>query len=128
MIETPRGEVFLNKTSLKARLEWNDDFQPKHQARFTRAQKYVDSEVLRRSEPYVPLLTGMLIKTGILGTVQGSGVVEWLAPYARPQYYSARKPGSQTGPLRGPYWFERGKAVWGKEVIDGARRIAGGRV
>ena len=127
VIETPRGKVFLNKAGLKARLEWNDDFQPKHQARFTRAQKYVDSEVLRRSEPFVPLLTGMLIKTGILGTVQGSGVVEWLAPYAKPQYYSARKPGSQTGPLRGPHWFQRMKQVEGRDIVTGARRIAGGR-
>jgi hypothetical protein len=41
------------------------------------------------------------------------------------QYYSARKPGSQTGPLRGPFWFERMKQVSGKTILAGARHIAG---
>lgn len=127
VIETPRGKVFLNEEGTKAYLSWNTNFQPKHQKRYSAAQKFVDSEVLRRSEPYIPLLTGMLIKTGILGTDIGSGTVEWIAPYAKRQYFSPRKPGSQTGPLRGPYWFERGKAVWGRNVIAGARHIAGGR-
>lgn len=126
VIETPRGRVFLTKSGTKAKLEWNTDFQPKHQQRFSRAQKFIDSEVLRRSEPYIPLLTGMLVKSGILGTVPGSGLVSWIAPYARKNYYLARKPGSQTGPLRGPLWFERMKAVDGQDIIAGARRIAGG--
>jgi hypothetical protein len=127
IIETPRGKIIVNEANLKAELTWNPDFQPKHQRRFSRAQQYVDSEVLRRSEPYIPLLTGTLIKSGILGTEIGSGVVQWIAPYAKAQYYMKRKNPSTTGPLRGPQWFERGKAVWGRDVIAGARRIAGGR-
>jgi hypothetical protein len=127
VIETPRGKVFLTRSGTKAKLEWNTNFQPKHQVRFTQAQKFVDNEVLRRSEPYIPLLTGMLIKSGILGTVPGSGVVSWIAVYARKNYYSTRKPGSQTGPLRGPHWFERMKQVDGRDIVTGARRIAGGR-
>jgi hypothetical protein len=127
VIETPRGKVFLTRSGTKAKLEWNTNFQPKYQERFTRAQKFVDNEVLRRSEPYIPLLTGMLIKSGILGTVPGRGVVSWIAVYARKNYYSARKPGSQTGPLRGPHWFERMKQVDGRDIVTGARRIAGGR-
>jgi hypothetical protein len=86
---------------------------------------FVDNEVLRRSEPYTPLLTGTLIKTGILGTEIGSGLVQWIAPYAARQYYSPRKAGSVTGPLRGPFWFERMKAQWGKAIMSGARKIAG---
>jgi len=127
VIETPRGKIIVNEASLKAELIWNPDFKSKHQRRFSRAQRFVDSEVLRRSEPYIPLLTGTLIKSGILGTDVGSGEVSWIAPYARKNYYSARKPGSQTGPLRGPHWFERMKQVEGQDIILGARRIAGGR-
>ena len=127
VIETPRGKIIVNEASLKAELIWNPDFKSKHQRRFSRAQRFVDSEVLRRSEPYIPLLTGTLIKSGILGTDVGSGEVSWIAPYARKNYYSARKPGSQTGPLRGPHWFERMKQVEGRDIIAGARRIAGGR-
>lgn len=124
-INTPRGFITTDRGN-KAELVWNTNFQPKWQGQYTNSQKFVDSEVLRLSEPYTPLLTGTLIKTGILGTYVGSGLVQWIAPYARKQYYSPRKPGSQTGPLRGPFWFERGKAVWGREIIDGAAKIAGG--
>jgi hypothetical protein len=124
VIETPKGKVFTLKNG-KAALEWNTNFRPRWQASYTRAQMFVDSEVLRLSEPYTPLLTSMLIKSGTLGTDIGSGTVQWIAPYARAQYYSARKPGSQTGPLRGPFWFERGKEVWGQKLIAQARRIAG---
>jgi len=125
-IETPRGGIFLNEDGTKAKLVWNTNFQPNWQENYSRAQKYVDSEVLRLSEPYIPLQTGMLVKSGILGTEIGSGMVEWIAPYARYQYYHPRKTGTETGPLRGPHWFERGKAVWKRDVIAGARRRAGG--
>ncbi|HOJ01292.1 MAG TPA: minor capsid protein [Anaerolineaceae bacterium] len=125
VIKTPRGRIFINKNG-KAELVWNTNFQPKWQKRYSEAQKFVDSEVLRLCEPYVPLRTGMLIKSGILGTEIGSGEVKYIAPYARRQYYSRRKPGSQTGPLRGPYWFQRMKEVHGRRIIEGARRIAGG--
>lgn len=124
IIKTPRGAVFIGPNG-KAELSWNTNFQPKWQRRFTAAQKFVDSEILRLSEPYIPLQTGMLIKSGILGTVVGSGKVSWIAPYSRYQYYLPRTPGTETGPLRGPFWFERGKAVWGRQVIEGAKRIAG---
>lgn len=125
IIETPRGAVFVNAGG-KAELKWNTNFQPKWQGRYVAGQAYVDSEVLRLSEPYTPLLTGALIKSGQLGTNVGSGLVQWIAPYARYQYYLPRKPGTQTGPLRGPYWFERMKAVWRDEIIAGVRRITGG--
>lgn len=121
-IETPRGSVVTTKAG-KARLEWNTNFVPKYQMRYTAAQKFVDNEVLRRSEPYTPLLTGTLIKTGILGTEIGSGLVQWIAPYATYQYYASRKPGSATGPLRGPFWFERMKATWKKFIVSGARAL-----
>ena len=124
MIETPRGAIVLNAAG-KAELKWNTNFASKWTQRYSQAQKFMDSEVLRDCEPYIPLLTGMLIKSGILGTVIGSGTVKWIAPYARTQYYSPRKPGSITGPLRGPHWFERAKAVRKENWITGAKRIAG---
>lgn len=124
VIQTPRGGVFLSPNG-KARLEWNTQFQPTWQRRYTLAQKFLDSEVLRGCEPYIPLRTGTLIKTGILGTDIGSGTVEWLAPYAKAQYYSARPPGRETGQLRGPSWFERWKQSHGRRVIAQARKMAG---
>ncbi len=123
VIETPRGRV-IQGPNLRAQLIWNPNFKPKHQKRYTAAQRFVDSEVGRRSEPYTPLLTSMLIKSEILGTDVGSGLVQWIAPYAKAQYYRRRAPGSQTGPLRGPLWFERMKIAHGKQIIGTARRLA----
>lgn len=68
----------------------------------------------------------MLLKSGQLGTDVGSGEVCYIAPHAQKQYYSPRKPGSATGALRGPQWFERMKTDHGKEIITGAKKIAGG--
>ena len=123
VIKTPRGSI--TTTNMTATLKWNPNFKSKWQDRFTKSQKFVDSEILRLSEKYTPLLTGMLIKSGILGTEIGSGLVQWIAPYATFQYYSPRKPGSQTGPLRGPFWFERMKQVSGRKIVAGARKLAG---
>lgn len=124
-IETPRGVVYHDE-NMKAVLEWNTNFQPKWQKRYSEAQKFVDSEVLRLCEPYTPLLTGMLIKSGTLGTEIGSGTVQWIAPYARYQYYLKRKTKSETGPLRGSMWFERMKQTHKSKILRGARRIAKG--
>ena len=124
IIETPRGSVVINKAG-RAELKWNVNFAPKWTRRYSLAQKFVDSEVLRLSEPFTPLLTGTLIKSGILGTDIGSGLVQWIAPYAKAQYYRPGKIGSQTGPLRGPQWFERMKAVHKDEIMAGARKLAG---
>lgn len=123
VIETPRGKIFKMRNGT-ARLVFNTNFQPKWQRRYSVAQRFVDSEVLRHSEPYTPLLTGTLIKSGILGTDVGSGLVQWITPYAKPQYYAGRVPGSgNTGPLRGRYWFERMKHVRGQSIIRGAKRL-----
>jgi hypothetical protein len=124
IIETPRG--FIHQwPGGKAVLIWNTRFK-RWQKQYSQAQRFVDSEVLRLSEPYIPLLTGMLIKSGILGTEIGSGLVQWIAPYARPQYYSSRAVGSETGARRGPFWFQRMKELSGRRILAGARRIAGG--
>lgn len=91
-----------------------------------RVQQHIDSEVLRRSEPYTPLRTGQLRDSGNFGTQVGSGEVKWTAIYAKAQYYSKRSPGSATGALRGPQWFERMKNAHGKDIIGSAAKMAGG--
>jgi hypothetical protein len=130
-IETPRGKIVQTENG-KAQLVWNPAVfsgggRGSWQGRYTAAQEFMDSEVLRLCEPYIPLRTSMLIKSGILGTDIGSGEVKWIAPYAKAQYYSPRKAGSMTGPLRGPFWFERMKVASGRKIVAGARKIAGGK-
>ena len=133
-IDTPRGSIIINEANMKAELVWNPGAfngggagsGGSWQGRFSNAQKFVDNEVIRLTEPYVPLLTGMLKMSATLGSVPGSGVVSWIAPYSRFQYYSKRAPGSMTGALRGPFWFARWKPIGAPGVIAGARKIAGG--
>jgi hypothetical protein len=70
-----------------------------------KAQKYIDSEVLRLCEPYVPKDQDTLIKSGITNTVIGSGTVKWKTPYARKWYYTPAN--FQGAPMRGNYWGQR---------------------
>lgn len=126
-ITTPRGTVFtttMKGGKTKAVLEWAPGFGREYTGNFTRAQKFVDSEVLRFCSARVPFDTGMLQKSGILGTEVGSGEVRYIAPYSRAQYKTA--PSRAYDGNRGGMWFERGKAVERERILQGARRLAGG--
>ena len=95
-----------------------------------KAQKYVDDAVLRCCDEYVPLDSGTLKDSGKIHTVIGSGVVKYVTPYAKQQYYHNAGRGTQgtaSGGLRGRLWFERMKAVYKKAILEGAKRISGGR-
>jgi len=125
VIQTPRGAIYLDKRG-KAKLVFNSSFQDRFQNQYSAAQRFIDSEVLGLSERYIPLLTGTLIKSGILGTDIGSGLVQWIAPYARVRYYVPAKKPSAFGSQRGILWFERMKQAHGKDLILKARKMAGG--
>ncbi len=123
-IKTPRGCI-INTANGKAELTWNKAALASRQQHFERAQIFVDSEVLRLCSPLVPFQTGMLDKSGKLGTEIGSGEVRYIAPYAAAQYYNT----SESRPYdaqRGAKWFERMKVGHKKEILDGAKKIAGG--
>ena len=87
-----------------------------------RTQMYVDSEILRRSDPLVPFQTGMLKKSGILGTKKGSGTVKYIAPYAKKQYFSGKSSGQ-----RGRLWVRRMWTSQGKDIVRNANKILNGR-
>lgn len=125
-ITMPQGTVKQIKHkngTITASLSWNKNFVPKYNTLFLKTQKYVDNKVLKFSEPYIPLVTGTLIKTGILGTVVGTGEINYVAPYAKKVYYSKTPIGRPTGALRGPNWFERMKADKKEEILKGAKRV-----
>ena len=123
-IKTPRGEIIFTKAG-NARLVWSSSFKNKWTGQYSRAQQYVDSEVLRLSAPLIPIRSSMLIKSGQLGTVIGSGLVRWIAAHARKQYYDTAT-SRPYDPRRGAYWFERMKAVHNTQIVNGAKRMAGG--
>lgn len=128
IITTPRGVLWQSHNQfgeVKVRLDWNPDFGKRMTANFNKAQGFIDSEVLRFCSARVPLDTGMLQKSGILGTVIGNGEVVYLAPYSAPQYYKT-KPTRAYDANRGGMWFERGKAVERERILRGAAKISGG--
>lgn len=91
-----------------------------------RCQQFIDSEVLRRCDPYAPRDNGELIRSGIRSTVIGSGEVSYNTPYARRWYYEPAR--FQGAPMRGNYWFERMKNEGGREaILRGVAILAGGR-
>lgn len=119
-IRTPRGSIIqTGKTS--CRLVWNSGFGQDRTGMFNRKQKIVDSEVLRYCSPLVPLRTGMLEKSGTLGTVVGSGKVKYIAPHARFQYYQTAL-SRPYDPHRGGKWFERMKSAHKADIQRAAEK------
>ena len=118
-ITSPRGSVVTRQTksgSVRAEIVWNSGFARKKGQAFESAQEFVDSECLRYMNPLTPRRTGMLIKSGTLGTVIGSGSIEYPAPYARRQYYEHKEKA---------HWFETMKASKKDVILKGGEQIAG---
>lgn len=118
-------------------------------------QRFIDSEVIRQCEPYVPFDEGVLTRSASLATKIGSGLVIYDTPYAHYQYYGVvygpnipmtiggeqtyRSPANQAKqptnrkltynkdkhPLAGSFWFERMKADHKKDILEGAKKVAG---
>lgn len=129
-IETPRGKLYQVRRGsgrVTCTLRWNPGFGADRTKAFTDAQSFVDSEVLRLCGPYVPFQTGMLMRSGELGTVVGSGEVSYVAPYAHYLYYGTHLHFyTNEHPRAGALWFERMKASHKSEILRGAAAIAGG--
>lgn len=109
-------------------LTFDPNFAKRSEANFKNTQKFIDSEVLRLTDPYVPYRNGKLKESGTLGTVIGSGIVEYTAPYAKNQYYNNKGKGkgglnASNGAkgLRGSFFFERMKADHLDEIEKGAK-------
>lgn len=108
-IKNPRGATIQGKNG-KAQLIWNAGCAPRVNEVLSRKQEIIDSEVLRLCAPMVPKRTGALERSGTLGTVIGSGEVQYIAPYARAQYYNTSQTRSYDS-RRGGMWFERMKVA-----------------
>jgi hypothetical protein len=151
-IDQPQGriiELHYKNGNVSCRLEWKPNFKDKWTGNFQSAQGFVDQEVIRLMDPYTPNLSGVLIKSAILGTKIGEGEINQIAPYGRYQYYGKLMVSSITGSawshgeskiltdkdlehnqsknsLAGPYWFERMKADKKEQILRGAQKLAGG--
>ena len=111
--------------NLSANFRWNN--RNRIPQNIEKAQKYLDSQVLKDTDKYVPMRTGILAKSGILGTRIGSGEIEYIAPYARKLYYGVTiRLSKSRHPLACAKWFEASKAVNKRSWLTDVRRIAGG--
>lgn len=130
IIRTPRGQIFrvrLKNGRVTCALRWNPGFGAQRTAQFQTVQAYVDNAVLLYCPPYTPMRTGMLMRSGELGTVIGSGEVRYVAPYARRLYYGIHFNFDRTAhPNAGALWFERMKIDRKGDILRGAAARAGG--
>ena len=92
-------------------LQWAGNFAATRNAMLHRKQKIVDSEVLRYCTPLIPFRTGTLTRSGTIGTVIGSGTVQYQTAQSRP--YDSR---------RGAKWFERMKTAHKADIQRAAER------
>lgn len=127
-LKTPKGQLIKMRTpdgEAKMEIRWKDGFGPRMTQNIRAAQEFIDSECLRYCDRLVPKDTGILKQSGIMHTQIGTGKVKYRTPYARRWYYMPAQ--FSEAPERGNYWFERMKAQHAKQILDGARKLAGGK-
>lgn len=108
---------FYNMMATIARLEGQLD----------KAQRWLDNEVLKDCQPYVPMRSGNLMDSGVTGTTIGSGNVVYNAPYARKMYYGEHFNFSKAKhPQACAMWFEKAKAVNSEKWKNGVQKIVKG--
>lgn len=88
------------------------------------AQKFLDSEVIRLSDPYCPFRIGTLKNSAPINTVIGMGEVVYATPYARRLWYHPEY-NFNGAPMRGAYWAQRMWADHGNQITKGTAQIAG---
>lgn len=117
-ITTERGTLFVNAKG-NAVLRWNKNAPPTEE-NFDQLQRFIDNTVVRHMDAYVPMRTGMLKKSVILGSRMGSGELVFIAPYAHKQYY---RNGKLKG-KRGSRWFHRMWAARKDTIVREAKNYA----
>ena len=125
-IITSRGTLLTNARG-DAVIEWRDGVRRMEQ-RYNSIQKFIDNTVVRHMNPYVPMRTGILAKSVILGSRMGSGELVFVAPYSRRAYYSVNMRFSKSRHrLAQAKWAEGMKAARmpqiEREVRDYSRRL-----
>lgn len=92
-----------------------------------KAQKWLDNEVLKDCQPFVPMRSGNLMDSGVSGTKLGSGEVVYNAPYAKKMYYGEHFRFSKLKhPQACAQWFEKAKSVHKGDWKDGVQKIVKG--
>lgn len=114
-ITTPSTTTIQGKGG-KVSLVWNAGAAGSINSDLEKRQRIIDSEVLKLCAPMVPHRSGKLERSGITGTVIGSGGVKYTAPYSRRQYFKTATSRSYD-PRRGGMWFERMKTAHKDHIL-----------
>lgn len=95
--------------------------------KYSKAQTFLDNEVLKDSEPYVPMRTGFLRDSGPIGTKIGSGSIIYNATYAKAMYYGTYMHFSKDKhPQACAQWFEKAKSIKKDSWIKSVNKIIKG--
>jgi hypothetical protein len=96
--------------------------------RTEQAQVFLDNEVMRTTEEYVPMDTGTLARSTQLATKPGEGNVVYDTPYAKKLYYGlAYNFAHDKHPKATAKWLEASKAANMKDWVAGVNEILAGR-
>ncbi len=74
------------------------------------AQKILDSQVMKDTDPYVPMDSGTLKDSAIRASTT-PGEIVYDGPYAKAQYYGLPNKSKDKHPLAVKGWFEAAKAA-----------------
>lgn len=111
-VTTPKGSVMQQKTKsgkVKISVEWDPSFGPDWTEKLNSVQAMFDQEVLRVTEPYVPMDTGLLRRSATLASNIGAGELVYATPYASAQYYDTANSRPYSSKAGG-HWGDRMKA------------------
>jgi hypothetical protein len=114
ILETPRGAVITRSFSggdMSAEVIFFPGALEKLKDQFHSAQAWLDNAILEDTAPYVPMITGALVQSGILGTVIGTGMIYYIAPYAKKVWERDTPPSKEAHPAASRRWIEPSKAA-----------------
>lgn len=113
--------------------EFNIDFsvdidtpgiEGRYDLRIKQAQAFLDSEVIRQSNPLIPFIQGMLANTVV---IESPGRIVYVQPYARRMYYGDSYNFTTTfHPNAGARWTDRAKAAHMADWKSGVESILKG--
>lgn len=115
-IKQPKSHIVqahVKDGTVVAKLEFEPTLAQRYSRAYRAAQRFLDSEVVRLSEPLTPMRSKTLRNSAKSATRFGSGLVQYNTPYARYQYYGkvmvGRAPKSLTNR---PLTYGVGQAKW----------------
>lgn len=115
---------------MNVKFKWSKDFFKIRAQKFKEAQDYVDSECVKRMEPYVPVARKRFRNAGRLRDsvkIAEPGKIVYTARFSRSDYYSTKNHKHGGNPNAQRLWFEVMKRESGAQILRGAAAIAGGK-